>query len=56
MHHNISAGVILSDVSLVLQGVTKHTAGDYTCLAANIEGKGISNPVNLKVMCEYPCN
>jgi hypothetical protein len=53
IHHNVTAGVILSDHSLVLQGVTRHTAGDYTCLAANTEGKGTSNPVTLRVMCEY---
>ena len=52
IHHNVTAGIILSDHSLVLQGVTRHTAGDYTCLAANTEGKGTSNPVTLRVMCE----
>ncbi|GLH02171.1 Uncharacterized protein GBIM_08210 [Gryllus bimaculatus] len=51
MHHNVSAGVILSDQSLVLQGVTRHSAGDYTCLAVNSEGRGTSNPVALRVMC-----
>ncbi|XP_063231784.1 protein turtle homolog A-like [Bacillus rossius redtenbacheri] len=55
MHHNVSAGVILSDQSLVLQGVTKHSAGEYTCLAANIEGKGSSNPVMLRVMYAPAC-
>ncbi|KAK6638830.1 hypothetical protein RUM43_007099 [Polyplax serrata] len=55
LHHNISAGIILSDVSLVLQSVSKDTAGDYTCLAANIEGKGVSNPVTLKVMYVPTC-
>lgn len=53
LHHNVTGGVILSDHSLVLQGVTRHTAGDFTCLAANTEGKGTSNPVTLRVMCEY---
>jgi hypothetical protein len=53
IHHNVAAGIILSDHSLVLQGVTRHTAGDYTCLAANTEGKGTSNPVTLRVMCKY---
>nr|CAD7437683.1 unnamed protein product [Timema bartmani] len=50
MHHNVTGGVILSDQSLVLQGVTRQTAGEYTCLAANTEGKGTSNPVTLRVM------
>ncbi|XP_069683124.1 neural cell adhesion molecule 2 [Periplaneta americana] len=55
IHHNVTAGVILSDHSLVLQGVTRHTAGDYTCLAANTEGKGTSNPVTLRVMFVPTC-
>lgn len=52
IHHNVASGVILSDHSLVLQGVTRHTAGEFTCLAANTEGKGTSNPVTLRVMCK----
>ncbi|KDR21492.1 hypothetical protein L798_04051, partial [Zootermopsis nevadensis] len=55
IHHNVTAGVILSDHSLVLQGVTRLTAGDYTCLAANTEGKGTSNPVILRVMFVPTC-
>uniref|UniRef100_A0A1B6C6V9 Uncharacterized protein n=1 Tax=Clastoptera arizonana TaxID=38151 RepID=A0A1B6C6V9_9HEMI len=50
IRHNVTMGIILSDHSLVLQGVTRHTAGDFTCLAANSEGKGTSNPVTLSVM------
>ncbi|XP_059613324.1 neural cell adhesion molecule 2 isoform X1 [Phlebotomus argentipes] len=49
LHHNIGNGIILSDQSLVLQSVSRNSAGDYTCLAANIEGKGTSNPVTLRV-------
>lgn len=55
IHHNVTAGIILSDHSLVLQGVTRHTAGDYTCLAANTEGKGTSNPSTLRVMFVPMC-
>ncbi|XP_047114831.1 neural cell adhesion molecule 2 isoform X1 [Schistocerca piceifrons] len=55
MHHNVTAGIILSDQSLVLQGVTRLSAGDYTCLAANTEGKGTSNPVTLRVMYAPTC-
>ncbi|XP_055678044.1 hemicentin-1-like [Lutzomyia longipalpis] len=51
LHHNIGNGIILSDQSLVLQSVSRNSAGDYTCLAANIEGKGTSNPVTLRVRC-----
>lgn len=53
LHHNVTAGVILSDQSLVLQSVTKSLAGDYTCLAANTEGRGTSNPVTLRVRCKH---
>ncbi|XP_059469957.1 neuroglian isoform X3 [Neocloeon triangulifer] len=48
---NVSAGVIISDNSLVLQGVTRFNAGYYTCMATNAEGKGNSNPVELRIMC-----
>ena len=53
LHHNVTLGVILSDHSLVLQSVTRDKAGDYTCLAANTEGKGTSNHVTLRVRCKY---
>ncbi|CAH1104095.1 unnamed protein product [Psylliodes chrysocephalus] len=46
---NNAAGVIMSDQSLVLQNVARSTAGNYTCMATNLEGKGISNPVKLVV-------
>lgn len=49
---NNSGGVIMSDQSLVLQNVARATAGDYTCMATNVEGKGTSNPVKLVVRCE----
>ncbi|XP_017784081.1 PREDICTED: hemicentin-1-like isoform X2 [Nicrophorus vespilloides] len=55
IHHNVSAGVILSDQSLVLQSVTRATAGDYTCMAANSEGRGTSNPVTLTVRYAPVC-
>lgn len=43
----------MSDQSLVLQNIARATAGDYTCMAANVEGKGTSNPVKLIVRCKY---
>ncbi|XP_065338846.1 B-cell receptor CD22-like isoform X3 [Cloeon dipterum] len=52
---NVSAGVIISDNSLVLQGVTRFNAGYYTCIASNSEGKGSSNPVELRVMYVPTC-
>ena len=50
---NMSSGVILSTHSLVLQGVTRHNSGSYTCLAANSRGETASKPVNLRVQCKY---
>lgn len=53
--HNQSAGVILSDRSLVLRGITRAAAGSYTCLAANSQGKSGSNVVQLSVMYAPRC-
>ena len=53
LHHNASAGIILpGGHSLVLQSVTRLSAGEYSCMAANLEGKATSRPVMLEVMCE----
>ena len=52
LKNNSTAGVVLSDHSLVLQGLTRYSAGAYTCLAANSEGKTASNPVSLQIMCK----
>lgn len=43
----------MSQQSLVLQNVARSTAGDYTCMATNEEGKGASNIVKLVVRCKY---
>lgn len=52
VQHNQKAGVIMSSGDLALQGVTRHQAGNYTCIASNVEGDGESNTVELKVMCK----
>lgn len=55
LHQNATAGIILpGGQSLVLQSVTKSSAGEYSCMAANVEGKSMSRPVTLEVMCKYP--
>ena len=57
LHQNITAGIILpGGQSLVLQSVSKSSAGEYSCMAANIEGKATSRPVTLEVMCESKIN
>ncbi|KAJ8873987.1 hypothetical protein PR048_024827 [Dryococelus australis] len=49
LHHNISQGVIITDQSLVLQGVSRASAGNYTCVGYNTEGDGESIPFNLNM-------
>lgn len=51
--HNISQGVIISNHSLVLQGVSRATAGNYSCVGYNAEGDGMSPPFELNVLCKY---
>ena len=53
LNHNISGGVIVANQSLVLQGVSRASAGNYTCVGFNQEGEGESNSFFLDVMCEY---
>ena len=50
--HNISMGVIISNHSLVLQSVSRTTAGNYSCVGYNSEGDGESLPFELNVMCK----
>lgn len=46
--------IIISNQSLVLQGVSRHEAGHYTCGAENAEGPGPhSKPIYLDVLCEF---
>uniref|UniRef100_A0A8D8QCP0 Titin n=1 Tax=Cacopsylla melanoneura TaxID=428564 RepID=A0A8D8QCP0_9HEMI len=49
IHHNVTGGVILINISLVLQKVTRQSAGEYSCMAINTEGRGVSQPINLAV-------
>lgn len=52
LHQNISAGILLPGRhSLVLQSVSRASAGDYACMAVNAEGSATSRPVTLEVMC-----
>uniref|UniRef100_A0A182MMN8 Ig-like domain-containing protein n=1 Tax=Anopheles culicifacies TaxID=139723 RepID=A0A182MMN8_9DIPT len=53
VQHNSKSGVIMSSTALALQTVTRHQAGNYTCIASNVEGDGESNTVNLKVIHSF---
>ncbi|GFW44768.1 uncharacterized protein TNCV_4510821 [Trichonephila clavipes] len=52
---NSSAGVIISNQSLVLQKVRKEHRGNYKCLAANVEGQGQSLELLLEVRYAPTC-
>lgn len=51
LEHNITAGVIVSNQSLVLQQVVRAQAGRYSCQATNTMGLGSSNSLRLDVKC-----
>lgn len=53
VQHNPKIGVIASSSDLALQSVQVHQAGNYSCVASNVEGDGESNTLELKVMCTY---
>lgn len=53
VQHNPKLGVIASSSDLALQSVQTQSAGNYTCIASNVEGDGESNTLELKVMCTY---
>ncbi|XP_066262553.1 nephrin-like isoform X2 [Euwallacea similis] len=52
---NTNAGIVISNQSLVLQGVSRSTAGNYTCVGYNLEGEGESNSFYLNVLYAPTC-
>ena len=50
--HQVRSGIIISNQSLVVQGVSQSDSGRYTCHVFNSEGEGVSNEVELAVKCK----
>ncbi|XP_021946674.2 uncharacterized protein LOC110844711 isoform X2 [Folsomia candida] len=55
LQHNVTAGVILSNQTLVLQLVTRRNAGNYTCQASNMVGTTVSNVFPLRIQYAPVC-
>ncbi|KAF2360444.1 CD80-like immunoglobulin C2-set [Trinorchestia longiramus] len=55
LHHSAVKGIILSNRSLVLQRVSSSNSGNYTCLATNSRGTGVSNTLQLIVKYAPKC-
>ncbi|XP_022645893.1 uncharacterized protein LOC111243887 isoform X2 [Varroa destructor] len=53
--HNNHKGVVIIEHSLVLQKVTRHNRGKYTCTGTNAVGQGESDPLQLRVKYEPRC-
>lgn len=53
---NLTAGVIISNQSLVLQRVQRYQRGQYTCLATNSVGESQSNAIHLRVRHKPVCS
>ncbi|KAG7168342.1 Cell adhesion molecule 2-like 1 [Homarus americanus] len=53
--HNVSAGVVVSGLSLVIRRLRRQHSGSYTCAATNMEGRNSSNAVHLTVRHSPVC-
>ncbi|XP_011350473.1 nephrin isoform X1 [Ooceraea biroi] len=55
IQNNAKNGVIVQQYGLALRVVNRSQAGNYTCVASNVEGDGYSNIVELKIMYKPIC-
>ncbi|XP_064088494.1 hemicentin-2-like isoform X2 [Macrobrachium nipponense] len=55
LEHNKTFGVIQSNMSLVLQKLSRNSSGFYTCRGTNVQGSAVSNAVQLKVKFSPIC-
>uniref|UniRef100_A0A8D9ARV4 Nephrin n=1 Tax=Cacopsylla melanoneura TaxID=428564 RepID=A0A8D9ARV4_9HEMI len=53
--NNASAGRIITNQTLVLQSVSRHSGGLYVCSAINSQGEGGSPPFDLNIKYEPVC-
>ncbi|KAK7074662.1 hypothetical protein SK128_011972 [Halocaridina rubra] len=53
--HQVTRGILIQNQTLVLQKVSRSSAGLYTCKAISPQGEGDSLPVRLKVMYKPYC-
>ena len=52
VRQDVARGVILSNLTLVLQQVSSSVRGNYTCMADNTEGSVTSNSLSLDIKCK----
>ncbi|XP_048509194.1 synaptogenesis protein syg-2 isoform X2 [Athalia rosae] len=55
IQNNAKNGFIVQRYDLALRTVNRSQAGNYTCVASNVEGDGTSNSVELKIMYKPIC-
>ncbi|XP_023326509.1 protein turtle [Eurytemora carolleeae] len=55
LFHNSTAGILLSNQSLVIQGIDESGKGGYTCRAENKQGNSTSNIVNIRIKYRPMC-
>ncbi|CAB4068057.1 unnamed protein product [Lepeophtheirus salmonis] len=55
IHQDLREGIIMGNQSLVLQGLSRNATGTYHCMASNIEGNALSNPVELNIKYKPVC-
>ncbi|XP_071547959.1 protein turtle homolog A-like [Panulirus ornatus] len=53
--HNVTGGIVVSGLSLVVRRLRRRHSGFYTCAAANMEGWNTSNAIHLTVRHSPVC-
>ncbi|XP_026479796.1 synaptogenesis protein syg-2 [Ctenocephalides felis] len=53
--HNPKLGIVAKSNALALQKIRRDQAGNYSCVASNVEGDGSSEAVSLRVMYKPIC-